>query len=65
MSNINWTMNCILFGAEVADLVRAGKDTEALAKIKNLMSEFDDTTAVPNNPIGLPAEYLLMRLKER
>ena len=54
MSELTWTMNCILFGAKIFNLVRAGKDQEALKEIKNLTSEFDD----PN------ANYLLMRLKE-
>ena len=53
MSDLTWTMNCILFGAKIIDLVRAGKDQEALQEIKEL-TQFDDTTAA----------YLLVRLKE-
>jgi len=54
MSELTWTMNCILFGAKIINLVRAGKDQEALKEIKNLTSEFDDNTS----------NYLLMRLGE-
>jgi len=54
MADISWTMNCILFGAEIMDLIKANKDEEAITKIRSLTSEFDDATA----------EYLLMRLKE-
>ena len=54
MPDLTWTMNCVLFGAKIINLARAGKDQEAIEEIKNLTSEFDD-----NN-----ANYLLMRLKE-
>ena len=54
MSDLTWTMNCVLFGVKIISLVRAGKDQEALVKIKNLTSQFDDSQA----------NYLLMRLKE-
>jgi len=45
-------MNCILFGAEIIQIVKDNKPEEVITKIKNLSSEFDDTTA----------KYLLMRL---
>ena len=54
MSDLTWTMNCVLFGAKIISLVRAGKDQEALVEIKNLTSQFNDNEA----------HYLLMRLKE-
>ncbi len=54
MSDIDWTMNCILFGARIISLVRQGKTQEAISEIKNLSSEFDDYTA----------DYLLTRLIE-
>ena len=54
MGDIAWTMNCILFGAEIIELVKQGKKEEALAKIKGLTSEIDDTTA----------DYIFMRLSE-
>lgn len=39
MSDKNWTMNCILFGAKLAKLAdRANKD-EAIKEILNLSSE--------------------------
>jgi len=47
-------MNCVLFGAKIISLVRAGKDQEALEEIKNLTSQFDE----------IQANYLLVRLKE-
>ena len=52
MNNLSWTMNCILFGAEIIQIVKDNKPEEVITKIKNLSSEFDDTTA----------KYLLMRL---
>ena len=52
MSGLNWTMNCVLFGAEIISLLKVGKQEEALEKIKNLTSELDDTAA----------RYLLERL---
>jgi len=42
MSNLNWTLNCILFGAEVIKLIEQGKRLEAIGKIKNLSSELND-----------------------
>jgi len=54
MSDITWTINCILFGAKVINLIKAGKNKEALDEIKNLSSEFDNATA----------NYLVMRLSE-
>ena len=54
MSNLTWTMNCILFGAKIIKLINEGKKQEALSEIKNLSSEFDDTSA----------EYLVNRLSE-
>ena len=54
MSDLTWTMNCVLFGAEIISLVRAGKDQEALVEIKKLSSQFNDNEA----------NYLLVRLKQ-
>ena len=54
MSNLTWTMNCILFGIKVAKLIKEGKEKEALAEIKNLSSEFDDVSA----------NYLIERLAQ-
>lgn len=54
MEGITWTMNCVLFGAEVIELIRANKLDEARDKIKGLTSEFDDQAA----------NYLIMRLQE-
>ena len=45
MSGLAWTMNCVLFGAKIIKLVKEGKKEEAIAEIKNLSSEFDDTSA--------------------
>lgn len=53
MADIQWTMNCVLFGAKVISLVRDGKLEEAKKEIKNLSSECDDAFA----------DYLIMRLK--
>lgn len=53
MSNLGWTTNCILFGAKIALMVK-GEREEVVARIKNLSSEFDDTSA----------EYLARRLEE-
>ena len=54
MSGFNWTIKCILFGAKIINLVREGKDQEALQEIKKLS---------PN--LGIDnANYLLTRLKE-
>lgn len=54
MSDLSWTMNCILFAKKVIKLIEQGKDEEAISEIKNLSSEFDDVSA----------NYLLERLKE-
>ena len=54
MSDIHWTTNCILFGAKLIEMIKQGKDEDALTEIRNLTSAFDDITA----------SYLLMRLKE-
>lgn len=51
---MDWTMNCILFGAKIISLIKVGKKQEAISEIKNLTSEFDDESA----------EYLVMRLEE-
>lgn len=32
MSELNWTMKCVLFGAKIVNLIRAGKDQEALER---------------------------------
>ena len=53
MSDLQWTMNCILFGTEIIKLVKEGKDKEVKDELKNLTSEIDDQTA----------EYLLTRLE--
>ena len=54
MSDISWTMNCILFGAEIIKLVKDGKDEQALDRIMGLSSTLDEETA----------RYLLIRLKD-
>uniref|UniRef100_A0A6H2A1W2 Uncharacterized protein n=1 Tax=viral metagenome TaxID=1070528 RepID=A0A6H2A1W2_9ZZZZ len=54
MDTLTWTMNCVLFGAKVIKLIKDGKQQEAVAEIKNLSSEFDDTSAT----------YLAKRLAE-
>lgn len=55
MSDIQWTMNCVLFGAKVIKLIEEGKFEEAKKKIKNLSSEFED---------DIFANYLIKRLRE-
>ena len=52
--NNQWAMNCILFGANIMNQVREGKNQEVLEKIRGLSSEIDEGTA----------NYLLFRLKE-
>jgi hypothetical protein len=52
--NITWTMNCILFGAKVIKLIKEGDRQKAIEEIKNLSSEFDDSSA----------NYLVVRLQE-
>ena len=54
MTDNQWTMNCILFGAKIMDLVRKGEDKKVLGEIKSLSSTIDDSTA----------NYILVRLKE-
>ena len=54
MSDLSWTMNCILFGAEIIKLVKDGKDEQALDRIMGLSSTLDEETA----------RYLLIRLKD-
>ena len=53
MNSLTWTMNCVLFGAKIIKLIREDKEIEAVAEVKNLSSEFDDTSA----------RYLVERLK--
>ena len=55
MTTLAWTMNCVLFGAKVAGLLKQGRRQEATKEIKNLSSEFNDTSA----------NYLVKRLEEQ
>lgn len=50
-----WTMNCVLTGAELQRLVDEGKFTEAKVKLRELSSELDQETV----------EYLLRRIQDR
>jgi hypothetical protein len=52
--NLQWTMNCVLFGARIIETIKAGFEKEAIDEIKALSGEFDDEKA----------KYLLMRLQE-
>lgn len=52
MSDLNWTMNCILFGARITQ--KLSNRAEVIKELKNLTSEIDDETA----------EYLYKRLVE-
>lgn len=54
--NTQWTMNCVIFGAELFKLLSQGQITkeEAIAKIKNLSSELTDEKA----------SYLLKRVND-
>ena len=56
MDNSQWTMNCVIFGAELFKLLSTGQITkeEAIAKIKNLSSELTDELA----------SYLLKRVND-
>lgn len=56
MDNNQWTMNCVIFGAELFKLLSTGQisKTDAIARIKKLTSEINDETAI----------YLLKRVNE-
>ena len=54
MSDKTWTMNCVLLGTELNNLLKEGKRVEVLEKLRNLTSEFDD----------VDANYLLGRVEE-
>ncbi|MBA7599364.1 hypothetical protein ES703_06396 [subsurface metagenome] len=53
MPDKQWTMNCILAGAEVADLLLAGEEQRAREVLTNLTSELKPEDV----------DYLLQRLK--
>ncbi|MBA7639999.1 hypothetical protein ES703_47660 [subsurface metagenome] len=55
-SNNQWTMNCVLFGAELFKRLSQGQlsKREAIAKIVNLTSELTDDERV----------YLLRRIQD-
>ena len=52
--DITWTMNCILFGARIIDIVKRGDIDTAKKEIKNLTSAFDDNYT----------DYIITRLKD-
>ena len=52
MSDLTWTMNCILFGARIIKLVGEGKDEKVKDELKNLTSEIDDKTPTQNPTPG-------------
>lgn len=54
MAGKAWAMNCLLLGAELNNLLRQGKDTEVVGKLRNLTSEFTDVDVA----------YMLHRLRE-
>lgn len=53
MSDKQWTMNCVLTGAKVADLLLIGEEQHAREVLTNLTSELKPEDV----------EYLLKRLK--
>ena len=55
MGNNQWTMNCVIFGADLFKQLSQGqlKKEEAIAKVKNLSSELTDDETV----------YLLKRIQ--
>jgi hypothetical protein len=56
VDNSQWTMNCVIFGAELFKLLYEGSITkvDAIAKVKNLSSELTDEEA----------GYLLKRIQD-
>jgi len=56
MGNDQWTMNCVIFGAELFRSLYRGQISkdDAIAKIKNLSSELTDEEAT----------YLLKRVQD-
>ena len=56
MNNNQWTMNCVIFGAELLRTLYYGEISkdDAIARIKNLSSELTDAEA----------SYLLERIQD-